>query len=204
MEFRSQNSPSDSPASQANDESLDATRAEAELSERYSARLLMFASRRTGDANAAEDIAQETLRTVIDALRGGRVENLAALPGFVFTTARNLCMHWTRSAGRENSALSRFQVDSDLSRATPADPLTGMIAEDQRKRVRHALDALPPDDRILLSMLYYDGVGSDVAAMKLNITPAAVRVRKHRALTRLAMLLGESKGNKTDEAGTLY
>lgn len=191
MDFRAQNSSADSPASQANDEPLDAGRAEAGLSDRYSTRLLMFAVRRTGDASAAEDIAQETLRTVVDALRAGRVENLAALPGFVFTTARNLCMHHARSAGRENSALSRYQTDSDLTRTTSPDALAGLIAEDQRKRVRRALDALPPDDRILLSMLYYEGVGSDVAAAKLNVTAAAVRVRKHRALTRLASLLGE-------------
>ena len=203
MDFRAQNSPADSPASQTNDEPLDAARAVAELSGRYSARLLMFATHRTGDADAAEDIAQETLRTVVDAIRSGRVENLAALPGFVFTTARNLCMHWARSTGRENSALSRYQTDSDLARTTSPDALAGLIADDQRKRVRRALDALPPDDRILLSMLYYEGVGSDLAAGKLNITPAAVRVRKHRALTRLAVLLGESKGNKTDGAGTL-
>jgi RNA polymerase sigma-70 factor (ECF subfamily) len=207
MEFRAQNSPSDpltgQPLDEPVDESLDAAHAEATLSDRYSSRLLMFATRRTGDASAAEDIAQETLRTVVDALRSGRVENLAALPGFVFTTARNICMHWERSAGRENSALSRYQTDSDLSRTQPPDALTRLIAEDRRRIVRRALDALSSDDRGLLSMLYYEGIGSDVVATRLNITPAAVRVRKHRALGRLAALLGESKGNKTDGAGTL-
>jgi RNA polymerase sigma-70 factor (ECF subfamily) len=203
MESRAQNSSSDSIMGQRLNQPLDAVRAEAELSSRYSARLLMFAARRTGDASAAEDITQETLRTVVDALRNGRVENLAALPGFVFTTARNICMHWARSAGRENSALSRYQTESDLSRTRPSDPLTELIAEDRRNSVRQALNGLSPDDRDLLSMLYYKGVGSDMVAAKLSITPAAVRVRKHRALARLAELLGESKGNKTDGAGTL-
>lgn len=203
MEFRAQNTSSDPHAGRADDGPPDAARAESELSDRYSARLLMFATRRTGDASAAEDIAQETLRTVVDALRGGRVENLAALPGFVFTTARNICMHWERSAGRESSAFSRYQTDSDLSRTQAPDPLTALITRDQRKMVRRALNALSPDDRVLLSMLYYDGAGSDVVATKLNITPAAVRVRKHRALARLAALLDESRRNKTDGAGTL-
>jgi RNA polymerase sigma-70 factor (ECF subfamily) len=203
MEFRAQKSPTDSKPGEANDEPLDPAHAEATLSQRYSVRLLMFAARRTGDASAAEDIAQETLRTVVDALRAGRVENLAALPGFVFTTARNICMHWERSAGRENSALSRYQTDSDLSRTLPPDALTQLVAEDRRISVRRALDSLSPDDRNLLVMLYYEAVGSDVVAERLNITTAAVRVRKHRALMRLAQLLGESKGNKTDGAGTL-
>ena len=41
----------------------------------------------------AEDVAQETLRRVLAALEAGRVANLEALPGFVFQTARHLCLH---------------------------------------------------------------------------------------------------------------
>ena len=195
--------PEQPPAGIASDPPIDAAHAEAELSDRYSARLLMFATRRTGDAAAAEEIAQDTLRTVVDALRGGRVENLSALPGFVFTTARNLCMHWTRSAGRENSALSRYQAESDTSREDPVDPLSALIAENRRIQVRRALKAMPADDRRLLSMLYFESLGSDVVAEKLGITTPAIRVRKHRALQRLARLLGDPDGNKTDGAGTL-
>jgi len=61
----------------------------AELSLRFRDRLRFFAARRLRDKNLAEDVAQETLRRALEALRAGRVENLAALPSFLFETARH-------------------------------------------------------------------------------------------------------------------
>lgn len=178
--------------------------AERELGDRYTQRLRLFASRRINDPTAAEDIAQETLRHVVTALREGKVENLAALPGFVFSTARNLCLHWVRSAARENSAFARLREANGNENAPQADALRSMIDAERRKVVRAALDSLPDADRELLSLLYYKGIQTEDAARDLGITAAAVRVRKHRALQRLARLLGEiPDGNTTDEAGTL-
>jgi len=180
-----------------------AAQAERELSDRYSQRLRFFVSRRIHDTAAAEDIAQETLQLVVNALREGKIENLAALPGFVFSTARNLCLHWVRSAARENSALQRFHSGVDRSPES-RDVLTSLINEDRCKVVRAALNKLPSGDRDLLSLLFYKGLSAEEAAESLSITPAAARVRKHRALQRLAQLLGEvGDGNKTSGAGTL-
>ena len=178
---------------------------EAELAYRFTDRLRIFAARRLNDPAAAEDVAQETLRRVVEAMRANRVENLAALPAFVFQTARNICMHWTRSVGREQQALSRFQSESSGGTADTSDALNAIITEERRARVRTGLAELKEDDRGLLSMLYYEGLDSDAAASRLQVTTAALRVRKHRALRRLAELLGEvSSGNESSTTGTLY
>jgi RNA polymerase sigma-70 factor (ECF subfamily) len=178
---------------------------EAELAHRFTDRLRIFAARRLNDPAAAEDVAQETLRRVVEAMRANRVENLAALPGFVFQTARNICMHWVRSAGREQQALSRFQSESSRTTPDSTDALNSIISEERRAQVRNAMADLKDDDRGLLSMLYYEGLDSEVAASRLSVTTAALRVRKHRALRRLAELLGEvSSGNESSTTGTLY
>jgi RNA polymerase sigma factor (sigma-70 family) len=203
MVFRGQNRPTDSVVEPATADTLCPVPSEADVANRYTDRLRMFISRRIQDSASAEDIAQETLRNVIEAMRSGRIENLAALPGFVFTTAKNLCMHWTRSVAREKSALSRFGDDEPQRRVDAVDPLSRLIAEDRRKSVRLALDTLAPEDRQLLSLLYYEGVPSDAAADRLGTTRSAVRVRKHRALRRLARALGEHVGNETDLTGTM-
>jgi RNA polymerase sigma-70 factor (ECF subfamily) len=182
----------------------DYAKAERELVARFAERVRIFAAHRLRDAAAAEDISQETLSTVVSALRERRLQNLDALPGFVFTTARNLCMHWTRSAAREHSAFQRMHQENSALAAQPRDTLLSLIDEDRRRIVRTALTNLSDDDAGLLSLLYYDGFTSDEVAARLAITAAAVRVRKHRALQRLARLLGEdADGNTTDEAGTL-
>ena len=178
---------------------------ERDLASRYGQRLRIFAARRIGDASAAEDIAQESLARVVDALRNNQIENIDALPGFVFNTARNICLHWVRSMGREQGALERMRRESETTtRSTPRDPLALLITEERRSQVRAALATLGDDDRALLAMLYYEGLDSDEAAERLGVSQPTVRVRKHRALRRLAQSLGElASGNETDLAGTL-
>lgn len=162
---------------------------EAELIDRFWARVCVFAARRLRDPSAAQDVAQETMRRVVEAMRDGRVENPAALPGFVFQTARHICLHAFRSDAREERALARFGREGD----TPDDAsgaLGGLISAEDRLAVRAALGRLAAADRALLTMLYFDGLPTDAAADSLGVTPGALRVRKHRALAHLAELLG--------------
>src|SRR6185295_5252530 len=73
----------------------------ADLAERFRERLRLFAARRIYDSAAAEDVA-------LEALRAGRIPELERLPGFVFETARHICMHHGRGRGREARALARI------------------------------------------------------------------------------------------------
>lgn len=166
------------------------------LAEHYLERVRLFAMRRLRDAATAEDVVQDTLTTVLEALRAGRVREPAAIAGFAFETARNLCMHRGRSHGREENALGRLTI----SPATPEpDALTGMIKEERRRAVRAALDKLADEDRRLLLMTYSDSRENDDIAGELGVSAGAVRVRRHRALKRLADLLG---GNDLTGPGT--
>ena len=150
----------------------------------------------------AEDVAQDTLRRVFEAIRANRIDNMEALPGFVFQTARNLCMHWVRSTAREKSAFARLERESVDSRGSP-DALANLIFAERARAVKRAIDRLATDDRRLLAMIYYDDLGTDEIAARLGINASAVRVRKHRALQRLAVELGESVGNESGTVGTL-
>lgn len=150
----------------------------------------MFATRRLGDAAAGEDVAQETLRRVTDALRAGRVEHAAALPAFVFQTARHVCLQLRRSAAREARALSRVasgdRTDVNPAAAARVDALAALITDERRLAVHHALQALAADDCELLRLAYFDQLNTMEIATRLGSTAGAVRVRKHRALRRLA------------------
>lgn len=161
-----------------------------ELSDRFWKRLCIFAARRLRDRFAAEDVAQETLRRALEALRQHRVENLEALPAFIFQTARNVCMHYGRSARREEGALVRFRGGMQASSGEEADPLVALVGEARREQVRAALEQMPGDDRDLLRMLYVDGLRSSDIARRLGVDPGTLRVRKHRALKRLSEILG--------------
>lgn len=169
---------------------------ESELTARYWDRVRLFASRRVSDAAMAEDIAQETMRRVIEALRSGRVQNAGAIAGFVFQTAKHVCMHAHRSAGREARAMRRLHDPSDPEGAHP-DPLARLVSEERRIRVRSALQTLSPDDRDLLRALYFEQVDTTELAARLGLSPGALRVRKHRAMQRLAAALGAGQTDET-------
>ena len=129
---------------------------EADVADRFRERLRLFAARRVNDAAAAEDVAQETLRRVVDALRAGRVANPAAFPAFVFETARHICLQQYRSAGREGRALHRLHDESDAHGQAAPDPLAALVSEERANRVREALEGLSASDRELLRMLYHE------------------------------------------------
>jgi RNA polymerase sigma-70 factor (ECF subfamily) len=161
---------------------------EDDLASRFWDRVRLFALRRVRDAAAAEDIAQEVIRRVTDALRAGRIEQPAALPGYVFRTALYVCLHHGRSVGREARALDRFAGGSGPQSAD--DALTGLITAERRATVRLALERLAADDRELLRLVYFEQLEAPDIARRLGVTPEALRVRKHRALRRLAEALG--------------
>lgn len=139
---------------------------------------------------AAEDIAQETLRRVVEALRAKRLEHPEALPAFVFQTARNVCQHWVRHTARERAAFTRLERET-ASRLDEGDVLGALISEERTRTVRAALDRLSADDRELLTLLFYHDLDALDVSKRLGTTAAALRVRKHRALRRLAARLGE-------------
>ena len=159
---------------------------ESELAERFWERIRIFAARRLRDLAAAEDVAQETLRRVVDAMRAGRVENLDALPGFVFQTARHICLQRDRSAMREMRALSRW---AEPDTPTEPDALVALITEERCEAVRRALEGLDHADRALLRVFYFEGLDTADIAERMGVSTGAVRVRKHRALVRLSELL---------------
>ena len=160
---------------------------EVALVRQFRERLRLFALRRLRDSSAAEDVAQETLRRVVEACRAGRLENPSALPAFLFQTANHICLQHFRSSSREERALLR--LGSEDAQNLEPHPLAALIGDERRTAVRQALGQLSTEDRNLLRMMYYEDMDTGVLAQQLGVTAGALRVRKHRVLARLAVLL---------------
>src|SRR5689334_5144350 len=74
--------------------------AEEELFGIFHKRVRGFAVAHTRDAALADDLAQEVMWAVIRALRDGKVQQPAALTGFVLGTARNMLADRMRDRAR--------------------------------------------------------------------------------------------------------
>lgn len=161
--------------------------------EEFRVPLCVFSARRLHNWAAAEDVAQEALRVGLEALQAGRIETAEALSGFLFQTAVNLCMHRGRSAAREKRAFERIAAP-DAGDDPAADALDSLLSAERQARVREALGRLEGQERELLEMTFRDELSSESIGRRLGVTPGAVRVRRHRALRRLARLLGVTTG----------
>jgi RNA polymerase sigma-70 factor (ECF subfamily) len=145
-----------------------------------------------------EDVAQETMRRVLEAVRHGRLRATEALPSFVFETARNVCRQRYRSDTRRGRALDRMRRWFSHAELVP-DPVADIASDRNRSTVRKALAQLAEADRDLLRMSFYETLDTAEVARRLGVTAGALRVRRFRALQRLRAILEGSPTCVIDE-----
>lgn len=102
-----------------------------------------------------------------------------------------------RSVGRERSLTNpafadRSSVDlAALLRDPALTPAADALRHELESRFRAALDRLEPDDREVVMLRHFDGLGNGEVARLLGLSDAAAGMRYLRALRRLRTLLGE-------------
>ena len=176
-------------------------------------RLLRLCARLTGDAGAAEDLAQETL---IEAWRQAhKLTDPRGVGPWLSAIARNVCLRWARQHGREmrhiapaiagewerpDLALERMGEDAmDAADAVATDDFTLELERDELAALLdHALALLPAETRAVLLARYVEETPQAEVARRLGMSASAVAVRLHRgrlALRRaLAVDLREEAG----------
>lgn len=101
-----------------------------------------------------------------------------------------------RAVSREEYRLQALPDQSALELAQKlVDPMSGpsqqLLRDELRRRVRAALERLPPRDRELLVLRYLEQLSTRDIAIELETTEGAVKVRHLRALTKLRSLLDD-------------
>jgi RNA polymerase sigma-70 factor (ECF subfamily) len=157
----------------------------------YQAPLFGFLGRMGLDHARAEEIAQDTFLRAwanIHTYRPGR----ASLTTWLFTIARNLALNaQARSGVRRETAYGDALPELACDRPSALEALDG---QQQRRRLRDALLALPDRDRAILALAYVRDIShADIARIE-SCSPGAVKVRIHRAKERLRALLENRDG----------
>ncbi|NIW75629.1 MAG: sigma-70 family RNA polymerase sigma factor [Gemmatimonadetes bacterium] len=150
-----------------------------------------MALRALGDRDAAKDVAQETLARAVEAVRGGRFREGESFGAFVRGIARHVITDLLRTSGRTRS----FETLPDSNKqAASTDALGALISEEEKERLRLALERLSKDDHEILYLSYFEGLTPAQIADREGEPPARVRKRKSRALERLRRaFLGKTK-----------
>lgn len=187
------------PTTQAGDVSLDdqaicsRIRAQDALAEsafvkRYRAVLVRILHGRLRDHALAEDLAQDTLATVLQVLRAKDLDDPTNLAGFVYATANNLMRNVRRKDSRRKT-----DNDSEIGDTTADDRLSieaRTIRESSSRAVKALLAELSVErDRELLTRAYlYEQDKADICR-ELDLSPQHYERVMHRARERFRQIV---------------
>ena len=140
--------------------------------------LLRFLTRRTGDAERAADLAQDTYLRLATVQSSLEIENPRA---FVYRVAGNLAIDALRRDGRLAPDLTFLEAGEGVPDATPS-PEASALARDRLRQLEEALDELPAKPRLALLLSRVEGRPFVEIAGQLGVSESMVAKYIARAL----------------------
>jgi RNA polymerase sigma-70 factor (ECF subfamily) len=156
--------------------------AEEELCRRLGRRIRLYGLRHFRDEQAAADLVQDVLLIALQGLREGRVREPERLASYVLGTCRMVVLEIRRGGARRERLLEEYGRGVPKA-VPPREP------EPELGRLAACLDGLPPRERSVILMTFYDASSGDETARGLGVTVGNARVIRHRALARLRACL---------------
>lgn len=145
-----------------------------------------------GHAEDAEDVMQDALLKTYQHI--SQLTDPSAFRTWLYTTVRNACLMKRRLHAGEPSHFESIDSGgkSEAGESQPIDvPDTARAADEQMmdawidRRLRKALQALPPAYRLVLVMREIDGLSTREVSTVSGISEANVKQRLHRARVML-------------------
>lgn len=167
------------------------------LMDKYQRTVVNLVYRFTGDAENAEDLAQEVFLRIYRA--APRYEPRAKFFTYLYQVTLNLCRNAReKNQRRRTQSLDSAGPDRETAWEVP-DPEPGaegrMQQEETAAQVQAAIQSLSQDQRELLILQRFQNLGYDELAQLTSQTVSAVKAKLHRARLalkkRLEPLLGE-------------
>lgn len=149
-----------------------------ELAARYERPLLGLAMGLLNDRDLARDAVQETWLRVIKSAR--HFAGASSVKTWVYRILINRALDMRQDQ-------KRFRIPpltDDAMSPVPAPDLAAHHLENGQL-LRHAVDTLTPDQRLILLLSYHDGLSHAAAAEVLDIPLGTLKSRLHAALTQL-------------------
>ncbi|HXK18773.1 MAG TPA: RNA polymerase sigma factor [Polyangiaceae bacterium] len=152
--------------------------------ERYAPLLLRAMLRELYVREEANDLVQQTFLQLHRARAD--FDPAQKLKPWVFTIALNLKREYFRKKKRRPER----SLDAE-SAVEPAVAALGAAQVDARRTLARVLDDLPPDQREVIELHWFDGLEFPEVAQVVGASVSAVKVRAHRGYVRLRQALGD-------------
>jgi RNA polymerase sigma-70 factor (ECF subfamily) len=160
--------------------------AEGALFRRYAPRIALYGRKHLGSGGEADDLAQQVMLRVLEAIRRGRVGDTNRLASFIFGTCRHVSWDMRRSDQRQRkiareAALVSFDV------AAPE------VSGSDVVRLFDCMSQLPEREASVLRMSFLEDRESDEIGQRLGLSSGNVRVIRCRALAKVADCMGQKE-----------
>ncbi len=156
------------------------------LVDRYKYMVYTLAMRMVKNKEEAEEIAQDTFLKVHKGL--GNFKGDSKFSTWIYKVAYYCCLDYIKKLSRKPVTTN---MEGFLENAGPiGDDLVVQLERDERKTlIKDALDQLPGDDGILITLHYYEELSLNEIADIMNIAANNVKVKLFRARKRLEQIL---------------
>ena len=168
-------------------------RAHRELIARYERPVFSVALRMLRQREDAEDVTQETFVRMFRALE--RYDPSRPFAAWLFTITSRLCIDLLRRRKIRPVALVRHELGSseeetiDIPDMSPGPDVLTQHEEEER-RVKDLIEALPPHYRIVVLMRHQQDMAYEEISEALGLPLGTVKARIHRARALLAQRIG--------------
>ena len=181
------------------------------LIDRYATAMLRLAMVYVRAWAVAEEVVQETWLAVLESL--GRFEGRSSLKTWMFRILTNCAKTRARREGRSIPFSSLADIDTDNAehavnpdRFLPADhqwsghwisfpsnwqemPEERLLSRETRARINRAIEALPPNQREIITLRDIEGWTAEETCALLGISEVNQRVLLHRARSKVRRVL---------------
>jgi RNA polymerase sigma-70 factor, ECF subfamily len=152
----------------------------------YSLAIYSYAMRLLGDTSIAEDCVSETFSRLLKALQHGQGPN-EYLKAYLYRVAHNWITDYYRRQPPPSEELDEEMPDHAASPEHQAE--NQVMAE----RSRRALLLLPPEQREVVMLHFYEGMELEEIATVMGKTLGATKALQHRGLTALRKIFSEEE-----------
>ena len=151
-----------------------------QLIQEWQPRLVRLAWRLTADRDAAGDLVQDAWIAIVRGLR--RLDDPARFRSWAFRIITNKCVDWTRKR------VVQRRATEDLAHFTPVitdERSSSSMLQNEQRRIRDAVAALPNEQRAIVSLHYLDGMAQAEIARVLSLPVGTVKSRLFHARSLL-------------------
>ena len=158
----------------------------AELVDRYKYMVYTLAIKIVKNHEDAEEVAQDTFIKAYSSLKYFKGDSKFST--WLYKIAYYGSLDYLKKNKRRVET-TKFDISEEYNIASMDDALEGMEAKERTEMIKHAIQELPGEDAVLITLYYFEMQSMKEISQVMGLAPNTVKVRLFRGRKRLAQIL---------------